>query len=281
MISTVYDLPRTETAIAELAASSMYGVGGHLHPSPTIGRMGRPVADMPFDPARHSPLDINPLSPSSLTLGDMYGDLWVGTVLPAKPLHIGVISDNLRQSEHPTIADSRRHVMHGLRSAIENGLGSGDTCEFFSVGQSLGADVEEKILPDDAPIEVFAEELARDGLVVIMLGSYEKMAHGVGVKDGSLRGVTALKVNHPLELALPPGIGRVSTGRYSVVNTGKPKKLQLYNERLTKHHKTIVANLQTTGASIAQVVVHNRATDIPAADGAIASAITEAAKHKR
>lgn len=268
------DLYETQRALTELAANQQYGFGVHSALQVRTGMSGLDVGEMPFDPARHSVSSINPLS-----LMEMATDIpHVRQVIPRNPLHATIVLHETEGVDDSQLAKVKRDLAFGLGDAITVALPSMTDRTFnYIIGNQhesineLGAEYIETDARPEAAAKNMAE-LCKHGLGFIISDF-----HNLPVASSDAATV-AIKVNHPLELALPGGVGTISLGGNYQVNTNKSRELNRVNDALKAQHDRIVGHLRAMGLTVASVVLDQNARgafEFDAADDAIANAIDD------
>jgi hypothetical protein len=269
-------LIQTERALAEFAGNRPLGYGGHLETNPAAGVFGLPVGNVPFDAARHSVAHIDHFSPLGLAMGEDY----VREVLPYRPMSVNLVLDYSARSEHQAITKAKELLMDDIATAIEYSMPHmTDQVQSFRLGSSAsdhGYSSRAMELPAEQKTEEIEESIA--GLAIrgltIVISDFERFSFAG--RNGDLGMMVAVKVNHPMEMSLPAGIGRVSLGQWNEVNTNSSRQLKAANTRLSTHHEAIVRNLETGGAAVAQVISTPKSImgyDVQAADGSLSSAV--------
>ena len=267
-------LPETQAAFSELAANSELTQGVHTHSRARTGSNGLPLGDIPFDASRHAPWEINPLS----LMADVMGAPHVSQVLPSREVSLNVLTDFGRTGDSLAVANLKHGLNGDITSAIEDALPSiTDRLFKYSFGNAP-VDIRNgdyDTLPDanDEERADSAVRLCINGLTLII--SDFKHLPLRKVTDTSLEGI-AIKVNHPLELAIKPGLGIISLGGLVEVNTNKPEELDKVNTMLAERRQAILDSLGQSGLQVVEVVYSSSQPgnyDVAAADAAIAKAI--------
>lgn len=247
----------TSRALADLQASVNFGIGQHIDPN--IATRGNIIlGDVDFDPTKHNPLDINPLSPIGIATDSMQ----VRQAFPHRALHIPLAVDATHRKEVDVLTIDKARASNFIAQELDQALhGVGDS---MAVNQADGEDrdVLPRILEDD-----------RSSLFIGISDFY-----GIDFGDNHLDGLVAIKVNHLLEREIPANVGFISLGGAVELNTNSKKDLANFNGKLEVSHQETVERLEDLGASVVSVVVDPRLEngfDVPQVDADIASALQE------
>lgn len=274
------NLPQTKSALTELAANSRFGAGIHIEPQPRVGYDGVVIGEVPYDPARHSPLDINPLS----LMAEATGEQHVQLVLPNRPLDMNIVVDYGYGEDHPKIAAMKRNLAHRLETAAQSALPSiTDKVYSYAIGEPDEIDMGIHYFEASSDHEraTFVAGLCLEGLTFV-LSDFRHLPLAE-LSQADLSGGVAVKVNHPSERALPANVGVIALGGGKEVNTSNTKQLNNWNRELAERHEQIVRGLNTAGMSVAGAVYTpslNEGFSVASVDEQLAQAVTAYAKSK-
>lgn len=244
-------LPETTNVLSELSSDAVYGLGDHTEYAIRTGLAGLPLGDVQFDPSRHSLNHINHLAP----LAEATGEYYVRQVLPSRPMYINVVVDGRTGSEHPVIADHKRRASYALSEAIVNSVpGIADHAAQYELVDAndrngFTSNYEQIVVSGETDASLQVSDLALGGLTFVVSDfkrlSFERV-------DGQL---VAVKLNHPLERALPPMTkGFLSLGGGLEVNMGNAEQVAYVNDRLAAQHEAILSTLRESSAQTASAV---------------------------
>ncbi|HEX5456519.1 MAG TPA: hypothetical protein VFW77_04095 [Candidatus Saccharimonadales bacterium] len=262
-------LQRTHDALASLEANAGHAYGEHVRRSVQTGYDGVYIGEAEFDPTRHEPSDIDPFA-----MGEALDRPHVSQVFPSRPLHINIVADRTGRAEDPRVTAIKDAAVVGLVGSIDESLpGVTDQSFIYLAGRGDIANAETLRASSRNELPGQISDLALDGLTIVISDF-----HGMRFDRSSLDGVVAVKLNHPLERAIPAGVGRISLGGEYELDTRDGAQLGEYNRLLQAHHDSAVAGLESAGAVVASVISdprYEQGYDIAAADGGIAAAIGE------
>ena len=272
-------LEQTQQALSELSASRQYEFGTHGGLQLKSGVPGTDVGEFPFNPAKHSPVDIYPFSLMEQATGVPH----VRMVIPHRPLEANIVvhHDNLANDD-PRIVRMKRGLAQVVMQEVEDALpGLTDRPFSYEVGGDLieaesGLGVETLETQDDQPLTIARSvaELCAESLTFV-ISDFKRLPLDEAGADYS--STIAIKVNHLAEMALPPNIGIVSLGAAAEVNTNKQRELQKFNMELAQQHQSITERLKRAGIAVAQVVFDPRYSpynfDVTEADKQTAAAV--------
>lgn len=269
-------LPETEQALADLASNNVRMSGMHATGTLRVGTQGMYVDTETYDPVKHSPLDIDPLSPFSL----VYGEDQVTRVMPERPLGANVLIDLTARHEHPVVGQAKTKFAYDLSGAIKASLpGMNDRLySYVTTGVQGGNNIpfDHEIIKVENPDELndIVNDLVVGGLTFVISDfrtvSPARLSHRLN------NSLIAVKVNHPSERVIPAGVGHVPLGNGKLVNSNKPKQLAAINEQLEAQHTAIVDGLEAAGAAVVSIITapsQPNLYDSQAADQALAEAI--------
>lgn len=260
-------LRQTQTVLANFAANSRYGFGGHIHDHLRTGVPGLEVGEVEFDPAVH---EVEDIMVDSLMEG-VTGVEHVATVLPLHPMNYNIVVDETKGEDHPVIAKAKGELAGHLENALENSKAdSSDHVAIHYVGNLTNRNRPDRAERIDSKGELL--EVCRSGLTFVISDFNRFYSPFMGEQ---LDKVVAVKINHTAGMRIPANIGVISLGGALELNTGNARKLETFNNNLNKYHAQLVEKLSRAGFKVAQVVatpVKIEGFDIPAADKAIAEA---------
>lgn len=277
-------LPRTESSIAELAASRYQDVGMRPGYRMMVESQGFLVGEEPFEAAAHEMTDINLFSLNAA----MTGMFHVTERIPEKALDIHVVRyDDPEAANDPSeIYWGRKVVTEKTHQALRRSLLFNDRAHFYVAGDVNRTQIdrdttilEDTNTPEKAATAV-AEVCALRGLAIV-ISTFKNLPLETTGPHAMTVGV---KVNHVFDLQLPRNIGEWATGEKDipVVQTndrrlGKSsKELERYNFRQQARHQQLVQRLEAAGVHLAQAVFDRafpEAFDSQGADCSIAHAI--------
>lgn len=271
----------TEQALADLSSNEQLLMGEHLNGQIEAGAHGLMVGSVSFDPTKHRPHQIDPISPLGLALDQPF----VREVLPLKALNLNIVVDATDRDEHPMVSMSKRALAGELVEAIDSALpGMTDKVFAYVIGDGIedlgGLDYEPINVAESTDINGSVAALATYGLTFVV-SDFKRL---VPVERRDFVNVVAIKTDHKLERQLPAGIGPFTLRGGAAVNTDKRRELREANQRLEQQHQEIIARLKKMGASVASIVVDPKENpyygfNFNAADQAIAEAIVSKHKH--
>lgn len=262
-------LQRTHAALASLEANAGHAYGEHVRRNVQAGFDGVYIGEAEFDPTRHDPSDID-----AFAMGEALDKPHVSQVFPSRPLHINIVADRTGRSEDPRVTAVKGAAAASLVGSLDESLpGVTDQSFIYIAGHGNLPDAETLRVSNRNELPGQVSDLALDGLTLVVSDF-----QGMRFEPGSLDGVVAVKLNHPLERAIPAGVGRISLGGEYELDTRDGTQLGAYNQLLQAQHDRTVSGLESAGATVASVIAdprYEQGYDIGAADEEIASAIGE------
>lgn len=254
-------LQETEAAVSDLAANRQRLGGAHFGQEIEQAVPGLVIGEAPYDPARHLPSDINPLSIMELVADRPH----VKQVIPHNPLEVNIVvhNDRAQQSDPVWMTQAKLGLAQGYRDMFEEVLPSNDRVQCYVIGEP-GTGVfdrdTELVKETDDPLATAkaVAEICRDGLsIVISTFKNLPLEQVSGARYDSTVGV---KANHLFEVDLQPGVGKWATGDPDMpaVNTHKPKELEAWNKVLQDRHRQTVERLEQAGMAVAQIIFDPR-----------------------
>lgn len=275
-------LPQTQAVLAEISANRQHEIGLHSALQVRAGVPGLDVGEMQFNPALHSPADINPLSVWGLVMGVPHVQLSV----PHESLETRIIVQHEAGHEDPRFSYLKQRMAALLLESFEDSkLSVTDRVRTYHIG-----DVEDDLLemgtelipvrnnPEAAAKTV--AELTQEGLSFVISDFNHLPLTELG--KGNFPATVGVKLTHPSELPLKPGKGTVPLGGKRELDLGNPKQLAAYNASIEKLQAERVERLESVGIAVAQVVFDHTlestyGLDVAAADKAIAQATAHVA----
>lgn len=270
------ELHHTQEALAEIAANGLDGFGTHLLSDVQRGVPGLVLGEVVYDPKRDMPGAIVHSSVRELVTGRPQ----VRQYAPQQLLTANVIIHDRKSTDSFGMYEAKTNVATELRQALRESM-PGLTDEVFSyaVGETAGTrrgqDMEIRATNGDPLVDAKTiGDLCKNGLSFIISDFLNLPLEKVpGARYPATVGV---KINHPIEIKLPPNVGTLPTIAGGEVNTNKSKQLQRVNEALQSLHNDTVRQLGRLGIGVAHVVIAPKLRaqyDVTVADTAISRAI--------
>lgn len=276
----MHSLPRTEQALADVIANRPIMFGVHDGEEIRAGSHGVYIGERPFDPARDSVDQINPLSVWETITDEPH----VALTIPEHPLHVNVVTHERQQPAQDLlgIIPTRRRLAAELTEALYDAMpGMSDRVSRYAVGEAATQNDEvEAVVTDGQPETDVRQvaELCQNGLTFV-LSDFLKLPLEKEANERSLPATVAVKMNHPLDLALPAGVGRIASGYGGgEINTNDSKQLQAVNARMAAAHEHTLNRLQASGLAVAHLVLNAQMAQgagYQEADQSLAKAITD------
>ena len=263
-------LPRTQEALAELQAQEQLGFGSHILPDVQTGVPGLVLGELDYNPRRDSARHIVSSSIREMVTGVPQ----VRQYAPYQQLHINFVDHMPASADALGIPEAKRRLSAVLfDTVIESLPGMTDHVRKYSVGALAvrKTRVSDVGIKTDGSPEADAAAVAaitRTGLTFVVSDFLNLPLDKQNRKH--FPATVALKINHPIELAVQPGkYGRIVVAGAGEVNPKKPKEVARFNENLKQVHQTIIANLGSVGIAVAQLTLspehrsgfENRITD--------------------
>lgn len=269
-------LPNTTDALSTLLTNQRWSQGANQASHIEVGSMGIVLGDVEYDPTKHSPSDINPLS----LMAEATGIEHVQQNMPEKPLNIGVIVDVASIDDDPRIRARKMDAARQLTGLLADAMPSiTDHIHSYVVGSGSYAEAaigESQMMGIEASDEQRALQVAQfclDGLTFVISDFRRLPLANAGQRFSE---AVAIKLNHPLERRIPGGIGVIGLGNGYEVDTNSDKQLAIVNNKLEAKHQATVEALEHRGLEVASVLIDPFAVDgidHKSSDNAVASAI--------
>lgn len=265
MVIRSSSLVQTEQVLRDLYAHTDSNYGVHTFPEQRVSAAGIDLGSLDYDPERHEAHMIDPLS----AMQDVFDVPQVHVQLPFRPIVASVITDRRIEDVNPRIAESKLLAIDSIGGALVKVM---PPLDFVKVAEIDFGSTDEADERD-------AVRLANEGLGIIV-SDFSRF--NLGPKTFSGRSdVLAVKVNHPIELEVPAGVGRLVLGGVLEINTDNPNELEAYNHDLSNYHASINERIRQSGAVCVQVVTDasvGHRFDSVLADTELASAISSFSK---
>ncbi len=272
---------QTESALAELPSNLFDSRGRHNSFDIKTGVSGVKIGESEYDPTKHTPLDIDPMSTMSMITGMPY----VRQVIPSRPIEANIILHNSKEGSRSDIFEIKSKLASTLIGEISRAMPAirdrincyviGDDLELSQELLKLGAN---SIKDTDNPLIAATKtaDLCMNGLAFI-ISDFERLPlQDVG--HMFLRTV-GIKVNHQYDVDINELRGRkavLGVGGSREIRLWKDRDVDSFNEGLKKHDEVIVDRLKRIGISVARVISDKKETSgfsLNAADRQIADAI--------
>jgi hypothetical protein len=274
------ELLQTAQAIRELRSAQGRAFGMHYNEDVSIGTTGMIVGEMPFDPNRHDPSSINPMSFNEMVMGVPH----VQMEIPRRPIEYNVVLH--RDPEERDLPDYLQPVREykdnlasGVALAVHEAKQRSDKVNIYVVGDTdlLPSDHwdTEVIEGTEAGVDAAraVEEICMRGLTFV-ISDFNRLP--LENKSAALTKSIAIKANHAIELALPANRGYLAVEGANGVKTWKSKDLARANTGLDEHHAGIRGHLGTIGMEVVQIACDNELDaqqNIVQADAQIANSV--------
>jgi len=260
-------LPKTREALADLAANSKYGMGGHLEEDPRAGMYGLQIGEVDYDPLLHEPEDII----NDSAYAEASGIEQVAYMLPARPLHFNVVADlGSVAGSLPVRTAKEETIMTLSRELRANPGDSFDSISMYVLGGTRKVRQElraEKVKSDRQLLEICSS-----GLTFVLSDFSRLMAV---FHNRNIAGTVGLKVDHLLEVSVPR-MGELVVGKGKELDTANEGDRAAFNARLERHHAGILDDLERSEISAVQIVTPTDLQgnfNVQTTDVAIANAI--------
>jgi hypothetical protein len=272
---------QTENALADIAANFPSSRGRHFGDGIKAGARGVSIGEVAYDPSKHSPTKINPLSINGLITGEPF----VPQVIPSRPIEANIIVHNDPRSNRKDLYRTKFSLAESLAAQISGSMPAfRDRVNVYLLGEEvelsreLGRLDAEKIDNTEDPV-IAAQttaELCMNGLAFVISDFENLPLYETGSR---FRGTVGIKNNHQLDLDISSIAGNravLSLGQAREVKLWKPKEVSSFNEALARHDQEVVGRLERVGMKIARVISSQseyNGYNLKAADQSIASAI--------
>jgi hypothetical protein len=243
------------------------------------------IGEVPFNPAKHLPSSINPLSLMEQVTGVQH----VRQVIPRNPLDVNIVvhNDPAQRDDPEWMTKAKLQLASTFRDVFTEVLPVSDRVHTYIIGDRVSelTEPETEYLDNTQDPDVTAQavaEICQDGLAVV-LSTFRNLPLDQ-VKNANYDSAVAVKTNHLFEVELQPGVGKWKTGdeKNPVVNTGKPKELAIWNDILLQRDATLKARLGEAGLAVAQVIFDPRRRpygfDLAKTDHSVAEALRSIAQ---
>lgn len=249
------NLPETESAFSQLTSNMAHGDGMHTLYRPAVGSSSRIIGEEEFNPLKHNPLHVNPLSFGGIVTGKNH----VQVVNPNKPVATNLVIHRCVDAlEDSQVAAAKAILMDGMATTMEQvalDAGMGNVVTRYVVGHPLDYDwddIRNEIVPAETE-EDTAEEIrtiSSEGLTFIF-STFDDLRFD---EKDFLQGAVAVKINHARDLYVTPGQGVIPAGEIREVDTDDPEELEVVNEILAGYHASIENSLNAAGLLVARVI---------------------------
>ncbi len=275
-------LPETENALLEYGASQEYMFGLHEASEPRAGTHGRNIGEVAYDPVRHNPLAINPLSIWEQVLDAPH----VKLNIPERPLNANIVIHQPASEGRDNIyhyGEYRRLLARRLGLAIADALpGITDRTWTYAVGEAADevTDSDVEIIVSTGDVHEESDQIAeicKSGLTFVIGGHLALPLHEQD--KSNFPSTVAVKANVPADRAIIPNGLVVRSGvKIGEVNTTVTEDVADNSALLERQHQRVVSRLEETGISVASIVL-DRSTaigfDSGKADSALARAVRQ------
>ena len=272
---------QTESALAELPSNLFDSRGRHNSFDIKTGVSGIKIGESEYDPIKHTPLDIDPMS----TMGMITGMPYVRQVIPSRPIEANVILHNSKEGSRSDIFEIKSRLASSLIGEISRAMPAirdrincyviGDDLELSQELLKLGANVV-KGTEDPVIAATKTSDLCMNGLAFI-ISYFERLP--LQDLDHMFSRTVGIKVNHQYDVNIDELRGRkavLGVGGSREIRLWKNKDVDSFNEGLKNHDEAIVDRLKKVGISLARVISDQSETsgfNVKRADSQIAEAI--------
>jgi hypothetical protein len=253
---------RTESALSELPSNMNEGRGRHSSFEIKTGVPGVKIGESEYDPSKHTPMDIDPMS----MMGMITGNPYVRQVIPSRPIEANIIIHNSPNSSRSDIFQVKSNLASTLSSEISRAMPAiRDRVNCYIVGEE--SEISSELLrlgvnyldgtenPEVA--DITTADLCMNGLAFV-ISDFEELALD---KTGNRFSRTiGIKVNHQYEVDMSELRGRrveIGAGGARSIRAWKAKEFDSFNQSLIDHDQSIVNRLQSVGISVARVIANN------------------------
>lgn len=276
---------KTDEVLREYGASPVRMRGVHKSDIIRTGTSGQKVIEIPFDPNKHTPDKINPLSIMGMVIEEPY----VTKVRPRYPLIANLVIDRSKEQSAPGIIAAKNLVASGIRKAIAEAMpGVSDKLHQYVIGEPMSEDLGDYDLEtlelngDKQKFAVSLAELCMSGLSFV-ISDFESLPIDQLPQrrfgKGNFSSAVGIKINHPAELDISSTQGYRATlplfGKREV-NLKHADEVEDFNKVLSEHHDRVIDRMNAAGFAVAQVVYNpefSMGFDPNLADRQISSAI--------
>ena len=272
---------QTESALAELPSNLFDSRGRHNSFDIKTGVSGVKIGESEYDPTKHTPLDIDPMSTMSMITGMPY----VRQVIPNRPIEANVILHNSKAGSRSDIFEIKSKLASTLIGEISRAMPAirdrvncyviGDDLELSQELLRLGANAI-KGTEDPVVAATKTADLCMNGLAFI-LSDFERLP--LEEVDHVFSRTVGIKVNHKYDINIDDLRGRkavLGVGGSREIRLWKDKDVDSFNEGLEVHDEAIVERLKRIGISVARVISDQNEINgfsVKGADSQIARAI--------
>ena len=272
---------QTESALADLPSNLFDSRGRHTSFEVKTGASGIKIGELEYDPNKHTPIDIDPMSTMSMITGMPY----VRQVIPNRPIEANVILHNSKAGSRSDIFEIKSKLASTLIGEISRAMPAirdrvncyviGDDLELSQELLRLGANAI-KGTEDPVVAATKTADLCMNGLAFI-LSDFERLP--LEDVDHVFSRTVGIKVNHKYDINIDDLRGRkavLGVGGSREIRLWKDRDVDSFNEGLEVHDEAIVERLKRIGISVARVISDQNEINgfsIKGADSQIARAI--------
>jgi hypothetical protein len=251
---------------------------------PRVSSTGLPVGHANLDLSIHTPDQVDPAALEEL----IFEHPQVPITLPDDELPVNAAVYRERQPDlrppFNLIVDAKTSLVSGLARAVWSAKTPFDPGRLRVLGDSRGFE-------RDRTAEVHKEPKNADQAAQALSGLFKSFGLNFLITDNiaglvegglDLRGkgrTVVISAQHEIDLALPAGVGKVSSGGLSEVNTNNPRQLAEENARRATRRQAAVKALKDMGVPEVLVVYDGRnyrqGFDVRSTDRQLAKAVTK------
>jgi hypothetical protein len=250
-------LAEFQTAWYQQKAEHLASYGEHIAPGERVGGPGDPIGVIPFNFEEHDVADIELFSLETRITGQYQ----VTEKVPRNSSETTVVLDYaIADREDPHFMTAAKRSMGALLvdSIIESKPAEEDKVSLYIVG-----DAKAPRLPIATLLRGTEDPLAKaqaigrlSGDKLIVVSTYKELDPAAIKPRQRSTSKLGIRINHPYEIALEVGKGKLKTGnpQFAVVNRKKPDEVERWNNVLQQDQADVMLRGRKAGFAMVQLV---------------------------